>query len=167
MCAQPCFAFVGEQFESDPDFRLAKSMLLDLFRGRLVESINLKVRPLMPPLLPPCALWDFGCSSEYRRCLQQTFAPCQLLSPAACLQPVYLPQRVSRLGACVKCARPPEGACYSCHVVYCPRIRSLWETSGSSVLRRWIARWMLGICSFAAGILLRSVCGVVDRAWTM
>ncbi|EIE24419.1 Brix-domain-containing protein [Coccomyxa subellipsoidea C-169] len=39
---KPCFAFVGEQFESDPDFRLAKSMLLDLFRGRLVESINLK-----------------------------------------------------------------------------------------------------------------------------
>jgi hypothetical protein len=43
MCVQPCFAFVGEQFESDADFRLAKSMLLDLFRGRLVENINLKV----------------------------------------------------------------------------------------------------------------------------
>lgn len=43
MCVQPCFAFVGEQFESDSDFRLAKSMLLDFFRGRLVESINLKV----------------------------------------------------------------------------------------------------------------------------
>lgn len=39
---KPCFAFVGEQFESDLDFRQAKSMLLDLFRGRLVENINLK-----------------------------------------------------------------------------------------------------------------------------
>lgn len=47
---QPCFAFVGEQFESDPDFQQAKSMLLDLFRGRLVENINLKVL-IRSPLL--------------------------------------------------------------------------------------------------------------------
>jgi len=35
--------FVGEQFENAPEFRLAKSVLLDFFRGRLVEGINLKV----------------------------------------------------------------------------------------------------------------------------
>ena len=35
--------FAGEQFENDADFRLAKSMLLDMFRGRLVDNINLKV----------------------------------------------------------------------------------------------------------------------------
>ena len=40
---QPCFVFVGEQFENVPEFRLAKSVLLDFFRGRLVEGINLKV----------------------------------------------------------------------------------------------------------------------------
>ena len=45
MCrAQPCFVFAGEQFENDARFRLAKSMILDMFRGRLIESINLKVR---------------------------------------------------------------------------------------------------------------------------
>ena len=43
---QPCFVFTGEQFESDPDFKLARNMLLDFFRGRVVESINLKVRNL-------------------------------------------------------------------------------------------------------------------------
>ena len=41
---QPCMVFAGEQFENDADFKLAKSMLLDMFRGRIVEKINLKVR---------------------------------------------------------------------------------------------------------------------------
>ena len=43
---QPCMVFAGEQFENDPDFKLAKSMLLDMFRGRVVEKINLKVQAL-------------------------------------------------------------------------------------------------------------------------
>ena len=30
-----------------PEFRLAKSLLLDLFRGRVVDGINLKVRNIM------------------------------------------------------------------------------------------------------------------------
>ncbi len=37
--------FAGEQFENEPDFKLAKSMLLDMFRGRVVDKINLKVQP--------------------------------------------------------------------------------------------------------------------------
>ena len=41
---QPCMVFAGEQFENDPDFKLAKSILLDMFRGRVVEKINLKAR---------------------------------------------------------------------------------------------------------------------------
>jgi len=40
---QPAFVFAGHQFEADPQLRLCKSMLLDLFRGRIVEGINLKV----------------------------------------------------------------------------------------------------------------------------
>ena len=56
--AQPCFVFAGEQFENDADFRLAKSMLLDMFRGRLVDNINLKARasPDTLALMPagPC-----------------------------------------------------------------------------------------------------------------
>ena len=40
---QPAFVFAGEQFDSDPQLRLCKSILLDLFRGRIVENINLKV----------------------------------------------------------------------------------------------------------------------------
>eukprot|EP00884_Botryococcus_braunii_P016801 jgi/Botrbrau1/3804/Bobra.0183s0036.1 len=39
---KPCFLFAGDVFERDPEFVLAKSLLLDLFRGRLVRSINLK-----------------------------------------------------------------------------------------------------------------------------
>ena len=33
--------FAGEQFEHDPDFRQAKSVLLDLLRGRVVDGFNL------------------------------------------------------------------------------------------------------------------------------
>ncbi len=47
MRAQPCFVFVGEQFENVPEFKLAKSMLLDFFRGRQVDGINLKVTLLL------------------------------------------------------------------------------------------------------------------------
>ncbi|KAK9824979.1 hypothetical protein WJX81_002634 [Elliptochloris bilobata] len=39
---KPCFVFVGEQFDNVPEFKLAKSLLLDMFRGRLVDGINLK-----------------------------------------------------------------------------------------------------------------------------
>ena len=34
--------FVGGGFESDPALRQVRSLLLDFFRGRVVESINLK-----------------------------------------------------------------------------------------------------------------------------
>ncbi len=43
---QPCMVFAGEQFENNADFKLAKSILLDMFRGRVVEKINLKVYSL-------------------------------------------------------------------------------------------------------------------------
>lgn len=39
---KPCFVFVGEGFESNPDLRMAKSLLLDFFRGRQIDAINLK-----------------------------------------------------------------------------------------------------------------------------
>ena len=53
---QPAFVFAGHQFDADPQLRLCKSMLLDLFRGRIVESINLKVSsmyrtPVQAPML--------------------------------------------------------------------------------------------------------------------
>lgn len=38
---QPCMLFVGEKFESVPGLKVARSMLLDLFRGEQVSSINL------------------------------------------------------------------------------------------------------------------------------
>jgi len=38
---KPCFVFAGEQFQHDPDFKQAKSVLLDLFRGQVVEGFNL------------------------------------------------------------------------------------------------------------------------------
>ncbi len=43
--------FAGEQFENDADFRQAKAVLLDMFRGRLVDNINLKARPSTPSML--------------------------------------------------------------------------------------------------------------------
>ena len=75
---QPCFAFVGEQFESDPDFRLAKSMLLDLFRGRLVENINLKVPTSL--VFQDCHLAHSQCALHLV-CLLQIFSiPCSAMS---------------------------------------------------------------------------------------
>jgi hypothetical protein len=32
--------FVGERFDSEPDFKLAKSMLLDMFRGQQVGKAS-------------------------------------------------------------------------------------------------------------------------------
>lgn len=40
---QPCFVFVGEGFENNPDLLMAKSLLLDFLRGRQIDAINLKV----------------------------------------------------------------------------------------------------------------------------
>ncbi|KAF6250832.1 Brix domain-containing protein [Scenedesmus sp. NREL 46B-D3] len=38
---KPAVLFVGERFDSEPDFKMAKSMLLDMLRGRQVEQVNL------------------------------------------------------------------------------------------------------------------------------
>ncbi|GLI67632.1 hypothetical protein VaNZ11_011880 [Volvox africanus] len=38
---KPCVLFVGEKFESVPAMALAKSLLLDIFRGEPVDKINL------------------------------------------------------------------------------------------------------------------------------
>eukprot|EP00958_Prasinococcus_capsulatus_P000051 scaffold1_cov402-Prasinococcus_capsulatus_cf.AAC.51 len=40
--AKPCIVFAGDAFENKEDFRLAKSVILDLLRGREVSLINLK-----------------------------------------------------------------------------------------------------------------------------
>lgn len=39
---QPAFIFVGQAFSTDPAYIQSKSMLLDFFRGREIEHINLK-----------------------------------------------------------------------------------------------------------------------------
>ena len=41
---QPCFVFVGDGFDSNPELKMAKSLLLDFFRGRQIDAINLKVQ---------------------------------------------------------------------------------------------------------------------------
>mmetsp|Transcript_15904 Transcript_15904/g.27410 ORF Transcript_15904/g.27410 Transcript_15904/m.27410 type:complete len:343 (+) Transcript_15904:180-1208(+) len=38
---KPCILFVGEKFESVPALKVARSTLLDMFRGEQVESVNL------------------------------------------------------------------------------------------------------------------------------
>jgi len=40
---QPCFVFVGDGFDSNSELKMAKSLLLDFFRGRQIDAINLKV----------------------------------------------------------------------------------------------------------------------------
>lgn len=40
--SKPCFAFVGEKFESDPKFRHFKELIVDFMRGEVVETINLQ-----------------------------------------------------------------------------------------------------------------------------
>ena len=39
---KPSFIFAGEAFESNPALKQTKSLLLDFFRGRQIESVNLK-----------------------------------------------------------------------------------------------------------------------------
>ena len=58
---QPCFIFRGEQFENDEEFKQAKSMLLDLFRGQVVTGLNLMVSTPHPkPLSSPQARRSIG-----------------------------------------------------------------------------------------------------------
>jgi hypothetical protein len=38
---KPCIIFVGDKFESEPGMRLAKSVVLDFFRGQEVDNVNL------------------------------------------------------------------------------------------------------------------------------
>ena len=40
--SKPCLLFLGDLFESDAAMRTAKSLLTDLFRGRVVPNINLR-----------------------------------------------------------------------------------------------------------------------------
>jgi ribosome production factor 2 len=40
--SKPCFAFIGEAFEARPEFRHLKELLVDLFRGEVVETLNLQ-----------------------------------------------------------------------------------------------------------------------------
>nr|PNR26832.1 hypothetical protein PHYPA_030313 [Physcomitrium patens] len=40
--SKPCFAFVGEKFESDPKFRHFRELIVDFMRGEVVETINLQ-----------------------------------------------------------------------------------------------------------------------------
>lgn len=39
---KPCFTFAGQDFDTNPQFKAAKSLLLDTFRGQEVSKINLK-----------------------------------------------------------------------------------------------------------------------------
>eukprot|EP00003_Mantamonas_plastica_P012779 TRINITY_DN2274_c0_g2_i6.p1 TRINITY_DN2274_c0_g2~~TRINITY_DN2274_c0_g2_i6.p1 ORF type:complete len:519 (-),score=112.44 TRINITY_DN2274_c0_g2_i6:169-1725(-) len=39
--SKPCMVFVGEEFETNEEFALAKNLLLDMFRGRVVDSVDL------------------------------------------------------------------------------------------------------------------------------
>jgi ribosome production factor 2 len=55
---KPCFVFLGDGFDSVPELKTAKSLLLDFFRGQQVDNINLAgldhvifVTPQSPKLL--------------------------------------------------------------------------------------------------------------------
>jgi ribosome production factor 2 len=39
--SQPCFVFAGDGFENDPGLRQVRFLLLDFFRGRQVDGVNL------------------------------------------------------------------------------------------------------------------------------
>lgn len=39
--SKPMFVFAGEEFENNPDFSLAKNLILDFFRGDVLDKINL------------------------------------------------------------------------------------------------------------------------------
>lgn len=40
--SKPCMVFIGDRFETEPALKLAKNILLDIFRGRPATRINLK-----------------------------------------------------------------------------------------------------------------------------
>jgi len=40
--SKPCFAIIGPQFQIDEKYRTAANLIVDFFRGRVVQNINLK-----------------------------------------------------------------------------------------------------------------------------
>ncbi|GAQ80142.1 hypothetical protein KFL_000470160 [Klebsormidium nitens] len=40
--SKPCFAFAGQEFETKPEYKLLKNILLDFFRGTVVKTVNLR-----------------------------------------------------------------------------------------------------------------------------
>jgi hypothetical protein len=57
---QPAILFVGDAFESQPDFKLAKSMLLDMFRGQQVRQPWGPSRCAVACSVLCCAVWRPG-----------------------------------------------------------------------------------------------------------
>ena len=39
--SKPMFVFAGEEFETNTEFALAKNLILDFFRGDVLDKINL------------------------------------------------------------------------------------------------------------------------------
>lgn len=56
--------FAGEQFDNAPEFRLVKSLLLDFFRGRQVDGINLKVAACFQLHVRECAACHLFCDKS-------------------------------------------------------------------------------------------------------
>ena len=67
--SKPCTVFTGDLFETDSAMKLAKSVLLDFFRGRVVPNINLKVRPASRSAIRhPLRLFRLSGSPRAGRC---------------------------------------------------------------------------------------------------
>lgn len=119
--------FVGEAFESDPKLAQVRSLLLDFFRGRQVDNINLKGldrvifvthAPLDPSLpdkrtilfrqyaprykksgtkIPRVEMEEMGPRLDFE--LRRTKTPAVDLEKEACTQPQVAPKKQKNVGA--------------------------------------------------------------------
>lgn len=113
--SQPCIIFVGEKFESVPALKLARSLLLDMFRGEQIEKVNLAGidRVLMAGRLRRalcgCAWVHYESTGMLAAdCWKQNSMPCPVLCGSATK---YLPCPAL---PCLVCERHHAAACWPC-----------------------------------------------------
>lgn len=67
--SKPCMVFLGDRFETEPGLRLAKNILVDIFRGRPATRVNLKGvdRVVIVTALPGTKCMFRQCAVKYKK----------------------------------------------------------------------------------------------------
>ena len=103
LAVQPCFVFIGAAFESDERFKLAKSMLLDLFRGQEVAEMSLMAISHV-----------YVCSAADPNLIRLRHYAVRLLKSGTKVRPQRRPVSTSRRAGCLTRGRGTTASLLQC-----------------------------------------------------